>query len=64
MMNIDNDLNAFQASRDDSAGIAAAPHQAEEPGQRFVVPWRLNADTVQSPWQHGDEAGCGQVAID
>jgi hypothetical protein len=63
-MSIDNDLDAFQSSRDACAHTAAVPHQAIEAARHFLVPWRLIVDTTHLLWQQGDDAGCGQGPVD
>jgi hypothetical protein len=60
IMNSDNHLNSFQTDLDGFAGIAAPHRKADELGKRFVMPWRLNADTAKQ----SDDAGCGQAPAD
>src|SRR5438105_1002560 len=63
IMKKSGELNALQPNRHTADHTAAAPHQTDETQRRFLLPWRLNADTRGSLWQQGDDIGCGSGPV-
>jgi len=54
-----HDLNDYQAIPAPAEGISTASRTADEWGQPFILPWRLNPNAAQQRWQEAGDASCG-----